>query len=235
MRRNTSAGRLNRAKIVAVVVGLLERDGVEAVSTRTIGEALNVHPTALYRHFRDMDELLREAADGILAGVVEAAAAKASGDNLDAAAELCREVRTVLIDHPGAARVMSSGPSRMRNERALTETLLALLSETGLPDDEVVRAYHALVEFTVGSAAIDTMDSADPPEEVEARHRTWRADYLVAPPDRFPQTTRLATLMYPSQHDQFSFGLDLMICGLRERARGRLTSADQPAAGCVKS
>jgi AcrR family transcriptional regulator len=55
MRRNTSAGRLNRAKIVAAVTELLERDGVDAVSTRTIGAALDVHPTALYRHFRDMD------------------------------------------------------------------------------------------------------------------------------------------------------------------------------------
>ena len=41
------------------------------MSTRTIGEALDVHPTALYRHFRDMDELLREAADGILAGLAD--------------------------------------------------------------------------------------------------------------------------------------------------------------------
>jgi AcrR family transcriptional regulator len=221
MPSNTSAGRLNRAKIVAAVTELLERDGVEAVSTRTIGKALEVHPTALYRHFRDMDELLREAADGILAGVVEAAAGTASGDSLDAAAALCRELRTVLIDHPGAARVMSFGPSRMTNERALTETLLALLSATGLPDDEVVRAYHALIEFTVGSAAIDTMDPAGSPDEVEARHRTWRADYLVAPPDRFPHTTRLAAVMYPSQNDQFAFGLDLMLRGLRERVGGR--------------
>jgi hypothetical protein len=125
------------------------------------------------------------------------------------------------MDHPGAARVMSFGPSRMRNERALTETLLALLTETGLPDDEVVRAYHALIEFTVGSTAIDTVDSAGSPAEVDARHRTWRADYLVAPPDRYPHTTRLAASMYPSQHDQFAFGLDLMIGGLRERVRGR--------------
>ncbi|HEY7274242.1 MAG TPA: TetR/AcrR family transcriptional regulator C-terminal domain-containing protein [Actinoplanes sp.] len=215
--------RLNRATIVAAVTEMLERQGVEAVSTRTIGAALDVHPTALYRHFRDMDELLREAADSILAGVVESAAAQASVDSLDGVGALCRTLRAVLIDHPGAARVMSSGPSRMTNERALTERLLGLLSESGLTDDEVVRAYHALIEFTVGSAAIDTMDRAGAPDEADARHRTWRADYLVAPPDRFPHTTRLAASMYPSQNDQFAFGLNLMICGLRERVRGRGT------------
>ena len=36
-----------------------------------VGDALGVHPTALYRHFRDMDELIREAADHILEGLVE--------------------------------------------------------------------------------------------------------------------------------------------------------------------
>jgi len=71
MSRSSPSERLTRAKIVAAVTELLEHGGVDAVSTRTIGEALDVHPTALYRHFRDMDELLREAADGILAGLAD--------------------------------------------------------------------------------------------------------------------------------------------------------------------
>ncbi len=71
MSRSSSTERLTRARIVAAVTDLLEHGGVDAVSTRTIGEALDVHPTALYRHFRDMDELLREAADGILAGLAD--------------------------------------------------------------------------------------------------------------------------------------------------------------------
>src|SRR4029450_7643266 len=71
MSGTTPSVRLTRAKIVAAVSELLERGGVDAGSTRTGGEALTVHPTALYRHFRDMDELLREAADGILAGLAD--------------------------------------------------------------------------------------------------------------------------------------------------------------------
>src|SRR5215471_6955882 len=100
----TPSVRLTRAKIVAAVSELLERGGVDAVSTRTIGEALDVHPTALYRHFRDMDELLREAADGILAGLADGISETGDDgpeDALDAVAELCRRLRAVLMSHPG--------------------------------------------------------------------------------------------------------------------------------------
>lgn len=217
MSRSSPAERLTRARIVAAVTELLEHGGVDAVSTRTIGEALDVHPTALYRHFRDMDELLREAADGILAGLADGLGGP--GDALEAVAGLCRRLRAVLMSHPGAARVMVSGPSRMPNERALTERMLGLLSEAGLPDPEVTLAYHALVEYVVGSAAIDIGDANDAPGDVEARHRLWRAAYFAASPAEFPHTTRLASLLYPSLDDQFEFGIGLLIAGLRKRAR----------------
>jgi AcrR family transcriptional regulator len=227
MSRSTSAERLTRAKIVAAVTDLLEHGGVDAVSTRTIGEALDVHPTALYRHFRDMDELLREAADGILAGLADevrdpaegadGAGGDGPGDAIDAVAELCRRLRAVLMSHPGAAQVMASGPARMPNERALTEKMLGLLCEAGLPGPEVTLAYHALIEYVVGSAAIDTAGASDAPADVEARHRLWRAAYFAAPPADFPHTTRLAPLLYPSLDEQFEFGIDVLIGGLRQR------------------
>ena len=216
MSRSSPAERLTRARIVAAVTDLLERGGVDAVSTRTIGEALDVHPTALYRHFRDMDELLREAADEILAGLADGPGGP--GDALETVAELCRRLRAVLMSHPGAARVMTSGPSRMPNERALTERMLALLSEAGLPDPDVTLSYHALIEYVVGSAAIDIGNTNDAPDDVAARHRLWRAAYFAASPAEFPHTTRLAALLYPSIDDQFEFGINLLIAGLRHRA-----------------
>lgn len=142
MSRSSSTERLTRARIVAAVTDLLEHGGVDAVSTRTIGEALDVHPTALYRHFRDMDELLREAADGILAGIADGirdpaasagqpervsqpggagqAGAAGAGDALDAVAELCpsgvpahHPAGTAAVPEPGrAVRVRHRGAHR---------------------------------------------------------------------------------------------------------------------------
>jgi len=208
--------RLTRERIIDTVVDLLERDGVGAITTRSVGEALDVHPTALYRHFRDMDEVLREAADQVLAGLVAAEGPVAAIGAEAAWAEvvdLCRRLRATLMTHPGAAQVMAPGPSRMPNERAFTERMLGLLCDAGLPDEQVTLAYHALVEYVVGSAAIDARDGE------EERHRLWRNDYRGADPSLFPVTTRLADRMYPSQEGQFEFGLRLMARGLRDPLR----------------
>lgn len=212
--------RLTRAAIVGAVIDLLETGGVDGVTTRAIGEAMGVHPTALYRHFRDMDELLREAADSILTGLAEDPAVLGAGDGLAVVAELCRRIRSVLMAHPGAAQVMAKGPSRMANEQAVTERMLGQLSAAGLPEGEVARAYHALIEFTVGSAAIDVL-IGDGDETVDDRHRTWRAHYLAASPTDFPHSSHFSQLLYPSLEEQFDYGLGLLVDGLRQRAAAR--------------
>lgn len=234
-----AAGRpasLTRERIIQAVVELLERNSAEPVTTRLVGEALEVHPTALYRHFRDMDELVRAAADQILADLVPADAAslgfgaggaggaggsKAAGPTavsparaLDAVATTCRALRRTLLSHPSAARVMASAPSLQLNERRLTEYLLALLVNAGLPDSEAALAYHALVEYTVGSATIDYAIAVD---GESLAHENWRSVYRGSSPQVHPVSVRLAEHLYPNQDDQFEYGLGLMIASLRTR------------------
>jgi hypothetical protein len=161
-----------------------------------------------------MDEVIREAADHILAGLVTPFSEDAGGDPIEAVFELCVRLRAALMSHPGAASGVASGPSRMPYERVFTERMLQLLSRAGLPDQDVVLAYHALIEFTVGSSAIDARALATEPDE-ETRHRVWRADYLTASPEEFPVTVRLALQLYPSQQAQFEYGLRTLVEGLR--------------------
>jgi AcrR family transcriptional regulator len=210
------APRLSRERIVAAVVEMLESGGVDAVTTRTIGESLQVHPTALYRYFRDMEELIREAADHILEGLTGETPRAVGRDALEVLSDLCLGLRTALMSHPGAAGVVASGPSRMPHERALTERMLQLLAQAGLSDEDVVLAYHAVIEYTVGSAAIDAPGKGTDPDE-DSRHRAWRADYLTASPDDFPVTVRLASRLYPAQDTQFRYGLRVLIDGLRNK------------------
>lgn len=211
---NGRSPRLTRERIVEAVIDLLETGGVDAVTTRTVGDALGVHPTALYRHFRDMDELIREAADHILEGLVAPPSTQEQRDPLEAVLELCIRLRNTLMAHPGAASGVASGPSRMPHERVFTERMLELLSGAGLPDQDVVMAYHALIEYTVGSSAIDAPGLAAEPDE-EALHRVWRAEYLTAPPEEFPVTVRVALQLYPPRDAQFQYGLRTLVEGLR--------------------
>ena len=137
---------------------------------------------------------------------------------LDEVQQLCRRLRALLMAHPGASRVMAPGPSQAANERAFTERVLHLLNTAGLTDQDTALAYHALVEYVVGSATIDTDPRGGPSADKEQQHEAWRLEYARSAPEEFPATTRLAQWLYPSQEAQFDFGLELLIQSVRVRA-----------------
>jgi AcrR family transcriptional regulator len=63
--------RLTRDLIVSAAINVMGDVGFEHLSVRKLGEALDADPTAIYRHFRSKDELLRAMGDRSLAGVVD--------------------------------------------------------------------------------------------------------------------------------------------------------------------
>lgn len=211
-----NAPALTRESILGAAIVLLD-EGRQNFSLRELGEALGVHNTAFYRHFRDKNQLLLAAADLVLVDVT--AGADDLEDPFDAVGQICRSVRAALLSRPAAARVLAQGPARQANELALTERVLSLLREAGLSDQIAVNAYHALVEFAVGSSVIDQSVAALPETERADLYRRWRADYLGLDRAQFHHVVELAPLMYHSSDVQFEFGLDLMIEGLRRSAR----------------
>ena len=55
--------RLDRDVILRAAQHVLDEDGLSAFTLRRIGSELGADPTAIYRHFRDKDELVIELAD----------------------------------------------------------------------------------------------------------------------------------------------------------------------------
>jgi AcrR family transcriptional regulator len=202
--------------IVAAAWELSHGGDAATVSLRDLGSALGVHPTAIYRHFRDKHELMSAVADRTLQGVAEAA--DGIDDPVAGLVAIMQALRATMLAHPAAARVLAEGPTRRSNEVALTERTLALLHALGLRDDDVVEGYHALIELTVGSSVIDATVHALPDAEREETYRRWRADYLGLDADRYPHLVELAPRMYGHAAGDFSFGLDLLLDALARRA-----------------
>ena len=62
---------LSREIIVAAADAVVERDGLDRLTFQSIGEELDAHPTSIYRHFRDKDELLLALIDTLRAPFVQ--------------------------------------------------------------------------------------------------------------------------------------------------------------------
>jgi TetR/AcrR family transcriptional regulator, tetracycline repressor protein len=219
---------LTRDIIVDAAEALFDDGGREDFSLRELGEQLGVHATAVYRHFKDKRQLLQAVADRTLVGVGNAGAGVE--DPFAAAAAVCQSLRSALLQRPSAARVLSQGPTRQPNEVALTERLLGLMQGAGLSPEDSIDAYHALIEYTVGSAIIDQPLASITDEERAEVYRRWRADYLGLDENDFPHLVRLAPRMYRDASSQFTFGLTAMLDALRARA-----AAPPPAGATAQS
>lgn len=208
---------LSRERIVGCAAALIAEHGTEALSARRLGEALRCDPSALYRHFADMGELQRVVGDHFLAAVrVDAR----NGESWDAEVRrICIDLRKVQLRQPRLAVLVRAAPTRLANELRITEALLRELTRGGFEPAHAASAYHALIELTVGSAAIDAELAAEPASMRRRTYEAWRCDYAALDPTEFPHSTAIAPHLYEgTADDRFQFALDAVLAGLRVTA-----------------
>ena len=135
--------RLSRDEIVVAAVRLVEQGGPDALTMKALGAALGADPSAVYRHVRDKDELLRAVGDHLLDGVVEGLPGRRSWETT--VRTLCVRLRAALLARPHLADLARSAPTRQRHETRLTEVLLGALRAGGFTRRaHAAAAYHTL-------------------------------------------------------------------------------------------
>ena len=208
---------LTRDRVLAAAVKLADREGIEALSMRKLGQALGVEGMALYRHVRDKDAIL----DGIVDVVVgEIEAPQPGADWTIGLRELALAGRAVMVRHPWAPALIVSrpdvGPSTLRH----IDRVLAILESGRFSIDLAHHALHVLGSRVFGFTQDPFNDTAD--VRPDAATQLAQAQALAAV---FPNVGKLALA---ATHDgplggcdddfEFAFGLDLILDGL-ERTR----------------
>jgi AcrR family transcriptional regulator len=208
---------LTRDRVLAAAIELADRDGIEALSMRKLGQTLGVEGMALYRHVRDKDAIL----DGIVDVVVgEIEPPEPGADWTTGLRELALAGRGVMVGHPWAPALIVSrpdvGPSTLRH----IDRVLALLEAGGFSIDLAHHALHVLGSRVFGFTQDPFNDTAD--VRPDAATQLAQAQALSAV---FPNVGKLALA---AAHDgplggcdddfEFAFGLDLILDGL-ERTR----------------
>ena len=208
--------RLTPDIIVSAAIEVIERVGPDHFSVRKLGEALDADPTAIYRHFESKDELLRAIGDRTLAGVVDDLPRTSWRDCIR---ELCIRIRAANLAQPALAALVRGAPPRHHNELLITETILGQLRDAGFAADAAAQGYHAVIELTIGSAAIDSRLASVPATARTRIYAEWRSDYARLDLETFPHSVELAGSLYPGTADsRFAFALDRLLDGLASGA-----------------
>jgi len=218
---------LTRERVVAEALTIIAKDGVQALTMRTLAARLGVVPGALYHHVRNKEQLQDLVLDGVLAEV---------DGHLDHAQPwteqltiLAHRLRQVLEDHPGVAGLLKTRDPLGPHSLALAEAFLGPLHAAGFGDRDAGLAFFLVVDYTVGFAVSSPRTSVNEQRVRDAAVRTQLHEFFRSlPPDRFPALVALGEHVWLDNRDErFTAGLDVLVDGLEQARR----SPHRPALG----
>ncbi|MFJ7590739.1 TetR/AcrR family transcriptional regulator [Streptomyces sp. NPDC097617] len=164
-RRSDALNGLDRERITAASVRLLDADGLARFSMRRLAAGLGVTAMSLYWYVDTKQDLLELALDRALgelglptAGAEEPGAEDPGESPVEGAGEgwpgrlqtLARRYRRVLADHPWVAPLTAAYPNIGPHARAFDAALQRLLDATGLVDAARTGAHLAVSQFLHG-------------------------------------------------------------------------------------
>lgn len=207
---------LTKERVLRAAVALADRDGIEAVSMRKLGQELGVEAMALYRHVRNKDDLLDGLIDTVIA---EIDAPRPDADWQAAMRELVMAARSVMLRHPWAPPVVIGRPGVGPATLGHIDRVLGILFGGGFSLDLAHHALHVLGSRILGFTQDPFDDSAQDRPAPEEAARIAQAMTLT-----YPNAGALAAA---ATHDgplggcdddvEFAFGLDLILDGLERR------------------
>jgi len=204
---------LSRAGIAEAALTVIDRDGLAALSMRSLGKELGVAAMSLYNHVADRAALESLVAEAVVSGIDLApdATERAPVDELR---RLMRALRDALNAHPAAIPLILTRPTASEAALAPIEALLTALADAGFVGGELLGAYRTLFAFLVGFAQADL--AGPMPSGRPANLDTVASGVLQLPEERFPLLRSCAIAARSSNSDaEFSFGLETVLRGLR--------------------
>ncbi|RVU22804.1 TetR/AcrR family transcriptional regulator [Streptomyces antnestii] len=216
-RRPTRSGVLLSADlIVDCALRLVGQHGPDALSVRRLGAALGCDPSAVYRYFRNTDDLLLAVADRVIG---ESMAGFEPGDDWVAGLrDMGHRIHRGYSEHPRIAALAAYRVTRRIHEVHAVETGIGLLRRAGFDGATAVRYYAAFVDTALGHAALDAAHLALPPERRARDHGAWTDTYQSLPAETHPQIAAVRGHLPLMAESPFETALELLLSALEARA-----------------
>lgn len=149
-RRDTRGSALTRERIIEAALALIDDEGLEKLTMRSLGSKLGVDAMMIYRHFASKAVLLDGVMEEIWRSVRIDDVGATTGWREQLVAVMHR-LREAFIAHPHAVVIIGTRPASGPGLFLLFERLLGALVAAGLTiDRNTADLLNALVNYTVG-------------------------------------------------------------------------------------
>ncbi|MPZ63548.1 MAG: TetR family transcriptional regulator [Propionibacteriales bacterium] len=210
--------RISREVILATALEIIDRDGIDGLSIRRLGQALGRDPMALYRYAPNKAALL----DGVAEVVLDQLNVDIpNGDWTDQLRTIAHSFRNLAHAHPHVVPLLVTRPLatplalRPLGTLRPLEGILALLTRAGFSPPDALHIYRSFLGFLNGHILNELQELVDNPDESDA---LLRLGLHRLPIREFPLLRSLAPVL--AGYDgatELDRGLDILIAGLQTR------------------
>lgn len=186
---------------------------------RDIGKDLGIDATAIYRHFRNKDDLLEQLLDRILMQVCECTATPVE-DWERRLEEFAEHTLRSFLANPPIALVANSYTTNGPGELATMELILECFAQAGLRGAQLASQYAVFASYLISSSVGLVRDYLDSPDDLSG---TWFGGPLATNSPNHLRTAELqAEILNLDQRALF-------IAGARQLIRSAKQLAAAPA------
>lgn len=198
---------LRRADVVEGALHLLDAEGLDGLTMRKLGAALNVQGGALYRHFPSKEALLDAMAERLLAGV--GAPLPPDAPWLAQVRELAERLHTALLSHRDGARVVAGTYVAAPNTMTAGGRAIELLCALGFPPDQAGWITFAVFYYVLGHTIEEQAQARLGPGD------DWHSRLAdAALPVTEPVASAMRALVKSDPGERFRFGLEVFLDGV---------------------
>jgi AcrR family transcriptional regulator len=199
--------RLDRGRILTAAARIVGEEGLKGLTVRRIGAELDVDPTAIYRHFRNKEEMLTCLTEWLFD----------DEPDLDPDASWQERLR-ILIDHsfaryhvhPDLGILLASQDDDLPPLVRFRESVMELLvNDAGLTIPSAAMIDSLIEQHVVGGGLYFAV--AEYPAEAEEYGARMRRTLALLPHDDYPRVSAAAPFMFPDPKEVFDRMTNLLI------------------------
>jgi len=196
---------LTAADLAAAAIAVIDRDGLPALSMRTVAAELGLSTMALYRYVRDRDELELLVVEGVL-HTLETTPPPPQSPWPERIATMAERVRATVGEHPGVVPLLLRHRQDSITTLRWSEAVLTILTEAGWTETGRAIALRALISYLNGAIQL---------EHLGALGGSGTAVIAALPRSDFPLMAATAEAARQiSPEDEFTGGLRILLAGL---------------------
>jgi AcrR family transcriptional regulator len=214
MRNQRPRGTITRAAVVRAALEIADRDGVDALTIRSVAKCVGAPPMSLYTHFSNKDELLDLMYAEVAGGMYADQGYPTWQMELT---EHSLRVRRTLTEHPNWAPLLSRPAPPLAS--SLRERVLKLMAADGMQEREAFNALTAVNLSALGLVLVElSLGSPLGQSELERRFDELKELVDTKPADDHALTrsamTKLGRLDFA---DTFKYAIEALIKGLETK------------------